>query len=482
MAVKDIIRRDITRSIYFWLLLQPLIDIVTSLMIRVGITLTIGIVLRAVFLLLTTLYALMNLSKSRYKLPATVWYVLTAAYVIAHIVYLSGMGGDGLVANLIGLFKTFTFPVLLVNFLVLRERRLLRIDWVPLGLLGLVYGILIVIPALTGTAFPSYVDTGIGYVGWFYAANEVSAILTLLFPLLMLTVLLDVTTFGSAGSRSSRSRFLRFAYILLVPVVMAFCVTFIATKALLFAFVFYLILIILLLVFFVLRRRFASSRRRSTTMLLTTCAVLALIALLYLVSPFREQQGQLTRPGLNLPKIEGEGLWFDLLRLLQPVLSGRDQFIMPIQAVFSSQPPLGQILGLGYADLPTYAHGIAKSIEMDFIATFFAHGWAGFLLWFLPLVVVLILSVSRVFTFLRKKHHDYPLSALSILTFGYALLISLVGAAISGHALVSPAVSQLIALVFVAILNYAESIPENIDPVSGSSAPENPPKPEEIAQ
>ena len=480
MAVKNIIKRDITRPICFWLLLQPLIDIVTSFMARAGITLTIGIILRAGFLLLTTLYALMNLRKSRYRRPAMVWYMLTAAYVIAHIVYLSGLGGDGLVTNLIGLFKTFTFPVLLVNFLILRERRLLSIDWVPLGLLGLVYGILIVIPALTGTAFPSYVETGAGYVGWFYAANEVSAILNLLFPLLMLTVLFGVTALGSADSLSPRSRSLRFAYILLVPAVMAFCATFIATKALFFAFVFYLILLILLFTFFLSSRKFASSRRRSMTMLLTTCAVLVLVAVLYFISPFREQQ--VTRPGLGLPEIEGEGLWCDLLRFLQPVLSGREQFMIPIQAVFSAQPPLGQILGLGYADLPTYSHDIAKSIEMDFVATFFAHGWVGFLLWFLPLAGVLIRTIRCLFVFLRREHHDYPLRSLTILTLGYALLVSLAAASFSGHALVSPAVSQLIALVFVAILNYVEPVPENTEPLPKSSASEKSPEPEEIAQ
>ncbi|NLZ56582.1 MAG: hypothetical protein GX900_08005, partial [Clostridiaceae bacterium] len=67
-------------------------------------------------------------------------------------------------------------------------------------------------------------------------------------------------------------------------------------------------------------------------------------------------------------------------------------------------------------------------------------------------------------------------------TLGYALLVSLAAASFSGHALVSPAVSQLIALVFVAILNYVEPVPENTEPVPESSVPEKPPEPEEIAQ
>ena len=49
---------------------------------------------------------------------------------------------------------------------------------------AIIYSILIILPEITNTAFSSYVGNNKGTVGWFYAANEIGAIMVALFPFL----------------------------------------------------------------------------------------------------------------------------------------------------------------------------------------------------------------------------------------------------------------------------------------------------------
>ena len=49
---------------------------------------------------------------------------------------------------------------------------------------AIIYSILIILPEITNTAFSSYIGNNKGTVGWFYAANEIGAIMVALFPFL----------------------------------------------------------------------------------------------------------------------------------------------------------------------------------------------------------------------------------------------------------------------------------------------------------
>ena len=88
--------------------------------------------------------------------------------------------------EVIYLFKYMYFPITalcLINVfdeVKLEKEKIFKICIIE----ALLYSILIIMPEITNTAFSSYLDDNKGTVGWFYAANEIGAIMVALFPFL----------------------------------------------------------------------------------------------------------------------------------------------------------------------------------------------------------------------------------------------------------------------------------------------------------
>ena len=91
-----------------------------------------------------------------------------------------------LIREITYLFKYFYLPVTSICLINCFDS--LRLDKEKIGKIFMinviVFATLIIVPHFTNTAFASYYGNNSGSVGWFYAANEVGAILTLLFPYL----------------------------------------------------------------------------------------------------------------------------------------------------------------------------------------------------------------------------------------------------------------------------------------------------------
>jgi len=107
-----------------YIILQPIIDIITSLCVRnISETLTFGIFIRTFFLIYLTIYTFFKVDKKN-KWKILIYYSLIAIYCIAFVVNSYAKYGFSLIFTQIkGLIKTFYFPIILASFLILFKEK-----------------------------------------------------------------------------------------------------------------------------------------------------------------------------------------------------------------------------------------------------------------------------------------------------------------------------------------------------------------------
>ncbi|MBR5519144.1 MAG: O-antigen ligase family protein, partial [Clostridia bacterium] len=226
------------KLILFYMLAQPIVDIATSFLVRGGFDVTIGVVFRALFLALMGVYGLFFYRGPKRKL-VVLYLAAVVAFAAVQMAYLFLQGGMGVIfTNLKETIKVFYFPCVLVAFWALYKEFGYLVSERPLVAIGVFYTLTIFISFVTNTSFQSY--KGNGYCGWFYAANEISAI----------TLILSPTVFYAFTSRKAHALLTASPWRKRVPmlalgaisiVLMLFASSYLATKAVFFGVVVYLL-------------------------------------------------------------------------------------------------------------------------------------------------------------------------------------------------------------------------------------------------
>ena len=178
-------RSWLPRILTRYILCQPLIDVLTGLGAEAGASVTAGVVVRALVLALAFLYAVFVSDFPGKKR----WMIFTGAlvgYLVLFMGYMFTVGGLSLcIGNVREVVKTFFAPfVLIFLWSVYRQFGYLAaaetIAWA-----GGLYASVIPVAVLTGTSYVSYGNSGYGFRGWFYAANEVGCVMALTAPFTM---------------------------------------------------------------------------------------------------------------------------------------------------------------------------------------------------------------------------------------------------------------------------------------------------------
>lgn len=183
----------IFKFILIFILVQPLLDLATSLSVRfINFPITLGIIVRALFLISVVLYYIF-VFKSKNKKIISIYLLVVMLYLLAFFVVMIMTKPTGLMFTEVkSVFKIFYFPILLACLfdIFISNKKLIHNKY--LILVAFVYLALILVPYLTGTAFPSYRASKPGYSGWFYAANETGTIIGTLFALVLFPLLAEI--------------------------------------------------------------------------------------------------------------------------------------------------------------------------------------------------------------------------------------------------------------------------------------------------
>ena len=176
------------KSIYYLFLILPFIDLITSFTERInGNIVSIGTIFKGILILFSGIYILF-ITKSKYKNKSIIYYLLLSIFSVIHIL----IGNNSYISSVTQLIKFMFLPIIFIFLLNYNDDY--KISYIELKKI-LKYNVFfilttILIAKLTNTGFNSYSDAiTTGVVGWYYSANEISGIITILFPLFLEDIL-----------------------------------------------------------------------------------------------------------------------------------------------------------------------------------------------------------------------------------------------------------------------------------------------------
>lgn len=433
-----------------YILCQPLLDVLTGLGAQAGHPITAGVMVRSLVVVLVFLYAVF-LSQFPGKKRWMIYTWVLVGYLVLFMAYMFTLGGLSLcIGNIKEMVKTFFAPFVLIFLWAVYKQYGYLVTCRAIAWAGALYASVIPIAAATGTSFHSYGNAGMGYRGWFYAANEVGCIMALTSPFTIwycLKVLPTVT----------KKTWWKAALAVWALFAVAVSANFLGTK-IIFGFT---ALYCAAAFIWTLVRAVREPARAHTVQTLAMGAFLLILLFMYFGSPFQQYFEDVYGKWLSRPPeatVETwdeaishacQGTWlYELIKSnetfadIDQILSRRFISASPAVQVYTEGGPLAWLLGVGYATAPSYSREMYFMVELDPLAVLVRHGVVGFALYYVPYLAFIGWSIVQFF----KR----PAQRLGSLRYCTALYCTLAGFAISvlaGHALVSPAVATFILVV-----------------------------------
>lgn len=413
---------------YLFLLIQPFIDLITSLMTRfLSFPITLGTIIRGFIFLISIVYIIL-FSKSSYKKLSIFYLGLLFLFSILYFITKPSLFSNYsyLFTEFMYMFKYYYTLIMLLALLNFfdqfkpNNRKVFKILQVDLFL----YCFIIVLANITGTAFGTYSYGGLGNTGWFYSGNEISVIVALLFPLLYLLV-----------NKSSSYKILCY----IIPIVLG--IEFIGTKTSMLG-----LLIPTLVFLFYYLIRFKSKRKQ----FIMTAIILVIIVISSPNLPVVQNiKDSISRYNVreNTEEIDED---YSTEVVSSVLLSDRDYYEKKIIKIYNKADFVDKLFGIGFTNRTEIDdEHIEKLIEMDFHDIFYRHGIIGFVIYILPFVLITIKVI------LLCLKHKLRLNVKQLI-LGYIPYIGLAISLTAGHVLGAPAVAFYLVLTFALLLYYLE--------------------------
>lgn len=406
-----------------FLFLQPLIDVLTAVSLTVfNFSFTLGVIARFIFMSYLIYYFLfLNKNKSKSKL---VYLILIFIYILLYcinIIYIKGI--DTLGYELKEILKSFYFPIIFITLLSFFEEKRKKITIDKLSKLFIIYLLFVLIPNILGIGFASYAVTKSGNIGFFYTANEIGAILSILmvnyisllfnnkkYLMLILSILVILYVFTSMGTKGPLILFL--------------------------VFLLYLIAKYLKSIFVLKKYKLFTS---------ITISFILLATLFILIIPKTNFYKNI-KVHLEFLKVDSiKDIITDKEVLDHFIFSQRLTFWKQTGEIYEDSKISEKILGIGYINNYSTDNVSMKMVEMDFIDIFYRHGVVGFILYFYFYIMILCHMMKKV---LINKIRDNKIEIYVI-----SIIFSLCLAFLTGHVLTSPSVSVFVALISCLLYN-----------------------------
>lgn len=422
---------NFNKFLILYILIQPILDVLTSVFVRnISASLTIGVFVRTIFMAIIVIYSLIVLNKKD-KIKLFAYYMLLAIYSIIYMVicYFNN-GTNMIIIQIKGLVKTLYLPVVLASMFALYKFEKIKINTKYLIYVLCSYCAVIVFAKYFDIGYSSYMyGTKLGTVGWFYAANEIGAILAILAPYLLIE-----------KTNAKINIFYLITYVLLICSILE-----LGTKVPFLAFIILIIINLIINVY----RIFALKGKEYLKKLIISFASILFVILIIGVTPIGKNLN------INFIKFEKDNISQEVPEEPEnnnigtfegDVTSGRTGFFKDNFQAYINSGCSRLLFGTSYLKVDGGEVVEKKLVEMDFFDIFINHGIIGFILILGPM---LIMTVSIIFK--NLKQFTKLLKEPERLYYLYAYFIGLAVSFLSGHVLTSPAVS--IYIIIALILN-----------------------------
>ncbi len=171
----------IDKIIYFCIILFPVLDIITAIMTYNGVSVSLGIIIKAVLLVIIYLFALFSKSTDKFCKILIILYTIFMVGNIANNYKFIYPTPNMEYLKLVIKFSYFIVFALFFSSYLKSKKYDITILKTPIKIIL----ISLVLAIITGTSMPSYANNiyKVGVEGWFYSANELGGLLTLLYPI-----------------------------------------------------------------------------------------------------------------------------------------------------------------------------------------------------------------------------------------------------------------------------------------------------------
>lgn len=443
ISSRENILTNFEKFMIFFIVIQPVIDLLTSLSIYLlGTSLTVGIIIRFGVLSLTLIYIHFAFEP---KVRKRVWIF----FLLFALVLLVGLINNMIVKDPMTLFseikniaKIVYAPIMLFGYLAIFTRAKQYTDVRMQVQRNIYYAMLIVslvmvIAAITGTGIKSYESEKLGQQGWFFAGNEIGAIMAISLP---------VVLYYTLKMTNSKRKLYYWVPVILLIISMLL----VGTK------VGYLAVLITLIVsqLALLIEKFRN-REKSRQIHLNSIINLIVLAIFLAITPFTPVAYN-TKVHLSWWGIENNFGLFSKSgeegdteehqkrekAVENVVLSGREEHLDLFRSYYEDAPLSQKLFGMGYGGNYKAIEDEVKSVEMDYYDIFFSFGIIGFLVYLLAFIYF---SVRILISFF-KNIKDY--FNCEVLLIGSSVALGLGIAYLAGHVLTAPAVSIYLVILF----------------------------------
>lgn len=408
---------NVLKIITIFLLMQPILDLGTALSIKYNADfLSFGMIFRFIFMMIIVYYTVF-LSKAKCKKISIVYLLVALAYIAIFIVVSLDIKGLSLIFTEIKwIIKNFYFPVLLVGFINIFSDKTRKISSSTFVSILSFYVFIIIACQAFGVESQAYTQGKTGYIGLFYSANEISAIISILMPFLFFYKF------------DHKRVFVKLAVLLAT----LYCCLIIGTKT---SFLSLGIVSIAFLIDYSVK--LAKSKKYELIKIIVLSAI-GTVAIISIVLPY-------TSFGKNIIKhvtfleIDNIGEIFESDNFNRLIFSDRLTFLEGTKSIYEEAEVSQKIVGIGYSFVEDQ-----KLIEIDYYDIFYRYGPLGFIVYFIPLVII-IMGVIR--QSIKKTHKTQ-------LTYKLAIFLGLMLAFFTGHVFTAPSVSIYLSLIIT--LLYTE--------------------------
>ncbi len=461
-----IIKKYTSNLFLLFLILIPFVDLFTSLFIRyITLPISLGMIVKGLFIVWLFYYLLFK-TKSKYKKISLIYICLLFLFSIFYFITKEDFQSVNFIfSETIYMFKYMYLPFFYICCLNYFDDHKEVFNKLPncLMAVALVYSFLLLIPYLTGTAFASYSDKmSLGFVGWFYAANEMGIILLILYSFIYKVVNFNV-----------------FIGIIIL-VLSSFTIVLIGTK------VSNIGLIIISFIFLILSffQRSKLNKKQIFICLLVLCINIGIVVNGFLGDNVKNIYDYHFNGGVNIDKIpidedknddkedlltsdEDKNKYFNSLsdifgfntpRIVDVILSSRSIYFVNTYNIYYERPVIEKVFGIGFTNRKSINNeNIEKLVEMDFIDIFIRYGFVGFVIYMMPILFTLFIGLKKIF----DKSFYYK---STIILYMIILLLTCSVAFLAGHVFGAPSVAIYMSSIMCLITLFdSKSLEENYE-------------------
>ncbi|MBR3210695.1 MAG: O-antigen ligase family protein [Bacilli bacterium] len=402
-------KKNISKVIAIFILLQPILDLLTGVCVNtLHWNITIGIIIRILFLIFICITVLFIFKKKKLLIPYLLIGLYFILYTIGELIYKD----SSILTEIQNLVRAFYFPILLISLYSIREH--IRISNMTFLTTVLLYTLLIFIPTILGIGYKSYQITKAGTLGFFNSANEISGIFSILTPILFV-----IFYKSKKWIPITMISFVYLVVILMIGTKTPFLTLFITLG----------ISVLYLWSYFIKEKKY---KQIGVSLGVILLACMTLLLVIPKTNFYKNIKTHLNYLGLN----HVTEVFQDKDLVDHFIFSSRLKFMRNKASIYMQSSTYEKIFGIGYIN----NNKNTKQIEMDYFDIFYSHGILGFIIYFGVVLYVLYFILDN------RKQIGFE-NGMRSLSFFLIIFLSFM----TGHIITAPSVSMIVVILILSL-------------------------------